>query len=95
MSEQAACPRCQIGNLQPHTATYSAIHNGMLLSVPNTPVWKCDICQYTEFDYDTLTRLEALTGRFGMPDDRAPQASKLPAVDTETTENKLPSRIKP
>lgn len=95
MSEQTACPRCQIGNLQPSTATYSATHHGMLLSVPNTPMWKCDICQYTEFDYDTLARLEALTGRFGMPDDHAPRTSKLPAVDAETPESKLPHRIKP
>lgn len=95
MTEQTACPRCQIGTLQPRTATYTSIHRGMVLSVPNTPMWKCDICQYTEYDYDTLARLEALTGRFGMPDDHAPHAAKLPAVDTEPGENSLPNRVKP
>ena len=95
MTDQINCPRCQIGSLHAETATYSAIHHGMLLSVPNTPVWKCDICQYTEYDYDTLSQLEALTGRFGLPDDRARPASKLPALDTDTAENNLPHRLKP
>ncbi len=95
MTEQAACPRCQIGNLHPSMATYSCIHNGMLLTVPNTPVWKCDICQYTEFDYDTLTQLEALTGRYGLPDERVRQPSKPAPLDTDVNENNLPHRIKP
>jgi hypothetical protein len=95
MTEQVACPRCQIGNLQTETATYTSIHNGALLSMPNIPVWKCDICQYTEFDYDTLTQIEALTGRLGMPDDPVRPASKLPAVDTDLNDANLPHRLKP
>ncbi|MEP7292167.1 MAG: hypothetical protein ABI835_10300 [Chloroflexota bacterium] len=95
MTEQVACPRCQVGNLQTETATYTCIHNGSLLSMPNIPVWKCDICQYTEFDYDTLTQIEALTGRLGMPDDRVRAPSKLPAVDADLNDNNLPHRMKP
>ena len=53
---EIACPRCQIGYLHAEKATYTYVHNGMLLSVPNMPAWKCDICQYQEFDYDALTR---------------------------------------
>ena len=34
MTDQVACPRCQIGYLHAETATYSCVHNGMLLSVP-------------------------------------------------------------
>jgi YgiT-type zinc finger domain-containing protein len=95
MNDQIACPRCQIGNLQPVSATYTCVQNGMLLSVPNMPAWKCDICQYEEFDYDALGRVEALTGHFGPPDDRTRPASKLPSVDSETAEPKLPHRLKP
>jgi YgiT-type zinc finger domain-containing protein len=95
MNDQIACPRCQIGNLQPVSATYTCLHNHALLSVPNMPAWKCDICQYLEFDYDALGRVDALTGRFGPPDDPVRPASKLPSVDSETAEAKLPHRLKP
>ncbi len=95
MTDEIACPRCQIGNLQPVSATYTCVHRGMLLSVPNMPAWKCDICQYQEFDYDGLARVEALAGRFGPPDDPVRPASKLPTVDADAAENKLPHRLKP
>lgn len=95
MTDQIACPRCQIGNLQPVTATYTAVQNGMLLSVPNMPAWQCDICQYQEFDFDALGRVEALVGHFGPPDERARPAAKLPSVDADAPENKLPHRVKP
>ena len=95
MNEQIACPRCQIGNLQADKATYTCIHNGMLLSVPNMPVWKCDLCEYEEFDYDALTRVEALVGHFGPPDEPNRPASKLPQVDSDVTDTNLPHRIKP
>jgi len=90
-----SCPRCQIGYLQPEKATYAYVHNGMLLSVPNMPAWKCDICQYQEFDYDAITQVEALVGHFGLPDDPVRPASKLPTVDSDAAETKLPHRIKP
>ena len=95
MTEHVACPRCQIGNLHTETATYTCVHNGMLLSVPDMPLWKCDICQYTEFDYATMTQIEALAGHLGIPEDPVRPASKVPTVDTETTETKLPNRLKP
>jgi len=95
MTEHVGCPRCQIGNLHAEKATYTCIHNGMLLSVADMPAWKCDICQYTEFDYGALTQIEALTGHMGIPEDPVRPASKLPAVDTESTETKLPHRLKP
>jgi YgiT-type zinc finger domain-containing protein len=95
MTDQVACPRCQIGNLQAETGTYSGIHNGMLLSVPNMPVWKCDLCEYQEFDYDALTNIEALAGRFGMPDDPVRPTSKRTPLDSDSLDQNLPSRIKP
>ncbi len=94
MTDQIACPRCQIGNLLPVQATYASVHKGMLLSVPNVPAWKCDICHYQEFDYDVITWVEMLVGHAGMPVDAARPASKLPAVDTDaTTENNRPHRV--
>ena len=90
-----SCPRCQIGYLHAEKATYSYVHNGMLLSVPNMPAWKCDICQYQEYDYDALTQIEALVGHFGLPNDPVRPASKVPTVDSDVTETKLPHRIKP
>jgi hypothetical protein len=67
----------------------------MLLSVPNMPLWKCDLCEYQEYDYDALTQLEALVGRFGMPDDPVRRASKIPPLDSDSLDQNLPNRIKP
>ncbi len=95
MTDKVACPRCQIGYLNAETATYTSLHNGMLLSVPNMPAWKCDICEYHEFDFDALTQIEALAGHLGLPDDPVRPASKLPSVDAEAAESNLSHRIKP
>ncbi len=95
MTDQVACPRCQIGNLQATTGTYTSIQNGMLLSVPNMPVWKCDVCQYQEFDYDAITRVEALVGHLGLPDDPERRASTLPTFDSDVPENNHSHRVKP
>ncbi len=95
MNEQYACPRCLIGNLHIEQATYTSIHNGMLLSVPKMSVWKCDLCSYQEFDYDTLTKIEALVGRFGPPDDPVRREPKVSKVDSEAADAKLSHRVKP
>ncbi len=95
MTEKVPCPRCQIGFLQPELATYSCVHHGMLLSVPRMPAWKCDICQYQEFDYDAMTQIEALAGDFGVPDDPVRPASKQIPVDADVAESNLPHRAKP
>ncbi|MBZ0284269.1 MAG: hypothetical protein K8L97_26250 [Anaerolineae bacterium] len=64
MSDQTAypCPCCQIGFCQPGTQTYLRMHNGLLVSVPDVPMWTCDICQYQEFDQERLRSLDALLG---------------------------------
>lgn len=95
MTDQVACPRCQIGNLNATTATYSATFNGMLLSVPNVPAWKCDICGYLEFEDDALAQIEGLVGHFGLPDDRTRPASKIPPMDSDQPDKNLPHRLKP
>jgi hypothetical protein len=55
-----SCPNCQIGICHPKRTTYLTVYNNMLVSVPNTAVWQCDICQYQEFEHHAITRLETL-----------------------------------
>lgn len=96
MSDTAApsCPRCQIGHLQSTKATYSYVHNGLFVSVPNMPAWKCDICQYQEFDYDAMIRIEVLVGQLSLPTDSPRPAAKLPAYDVESMEGTPSHRAK-
>ncbi|MBE2272284.1 MAG: hypothetical protein IAE80_28875 [Anaerolinea sp.] len=89
-----SCPRCQIGHLQVGSATYSCVQQGVFLSVPNVPSWTCDICQYREFDFDALIRIEALVGQLGPASDADLQTAKRPPVDNEVID-KRPPRIKP
>jgi len=51
-----------MGYLQPAVETYVAVYEGTLLSAPTMHGWKCDICQYIEFNEDALVRLDALIG---------------------------------
>ena len=91
MSE--SCPRCQIGYLQPEKATYAYVHNGMLLSVPNMPAWKCDICQYQEFEHQTIARLEALLGIRDSSPDLQRNTPKIASI--EPSEPTSARRMKP
>lgn len=90
-----ACPRCQIGYLQPGLTTYSGIYHGTLLSVPNVPTWTCDICQYQEYDDVAMLHLEALVGDFTPPADTIRPASKPQSRESELTEKKPTPRFKP
>lgn len=60
--ESPICPHCHMGYLKPTTQTYVALVNDLLLSAPDMPGWKCDICQFLEFDEDMMFRLDALVG---------------------------------
>lgn len=95
MTDQIACPRCQIGNMHATTGTYSAVYLGALLSVPNVPAWKCDVCEYLEFDYEALMQIEALVGHFGLPDEHDRRQSKRPPFDSDVQDKNLPHRLKP
>lgn len=44
------CPQCDIGYCSPSRATWVTLFEGRLLSMPDTPVYICDICGYREFD---------------------------------------------
>ncbi len=87
------CPNCQIGICQPKRTTYLTIYNNMLVSVPNTAVWQCDICQYQEFEHQTIAHLESLLGI----SDNVPELQRNPTKITsvEQTEPTTARRIKP
>ncbi|MBL8119407.1 MAG: hypothetical protein JNJ78_17870 [Anaerolineae bacterium] len=95
MSHSSAypCPNCQIGLCQPGITTYVCLFNGMLVSVPDMPVWCCDICQHQEFDHETINNLEALLGIRDTTLEPQRSPFKITAIDTpETTTVR---RIKP
>ncbi len=94
MANSAAliCPQCQIGFLQPTVTTYSGVHHGMLISVPNMPSWTCDICQHHEFEETTISQIEALVGQLRLPTEVARRSTTRTPL-----ENEMPAaqRLKP
>lgn len=88
-----SCPNCQIGICQPKKTTYLTIYDGMLVSVPNTPVWQCDICQYQEFEHQAINRLETLLGLQDSPPELPRNTPKIAPV--EPSESATLRRIKP
>jgi len=54
------CPRCQVGHCQRTTTPYLKVHGDMLVTVPDMPLWTCDICGYYEYERDVVARLETL-----------------------------------
>lgn len=89
-----SCPRCLIGHLETRKSTYSCVHQGVYLSIPNMLSWTCDICQYQEFDYDAITQVEALVGQLGLPADLDRRKAKLAPLDNEVFDQR-PPRVKP
>lgn len=85
MSNSAAlsCPQCQIGFLQPTETTYSGVHQGMLISMPNMPSWTCDICQHHEFDESVISQIEALVGQMKLPTEVARRSAKRTPIESE------------
>lgn len=51
------CPRCTVGRCVPQSQTYVEIYQGQLLSVPEMPVYICDVCHYSEFEIDAVESL--------------------------------------
>lgn len=56
------CPECEFGSLKPARATYMRWFAGQFVTVPDFPVWACDVCGYGEYDDRALEELEALLG---------------------------------
>ncbi|MFO7322707.1 MAG: hypothetical protein DIU68_013330 [Chloroflexota bacterium] len=64
MSDKATllCPHCQIGHLQEGMQTYVRVVNGMVISMPDTTAYTCDVCGFQEFDYAALAHVDTLIG---------------------------------
>lgn len=76
------CPQCQYGYLQPHRSTYQTSFGGQLFTAFDQPAWKCDVCDYHEFDAEALARISLYTQGAALADadPDAGRAAKLPPV---------------
>ena len=95
MNDETAypCPSCQIGYCQPGTGTYLRMVGDLLVSAPDTPLWKCDICGYEEFDREAIMHLEALLGQYESVPDSQRMNPKLQSLDA--SDSTTPRRVKP
>jgi len=76
------CPQCQYGYLQPRRSTYQTLFAGQLFTAFDQPAWKCDVCDYHEFDAEALARIALFTQGTapGDADGDAGRPPKLPPV---------------
>jgi YgiT-type zinc finger domain-containing protein len=49
---------------------YLRQYGGTLICVPNTPAWVCDTCRSSQFDPESIRRIEMLVGQAGPPPNR-------------------------
>ena len=54
------CSACRIGMMRPTKVTYFSFARGRMITIPDFPAWKCDICRKCEFDMDALDQLALL-----------------------------------
>lgn len=74
-NENVLCPVCHVGRLRLRSVTYAQVYYGLLVSVPNTPAWVCDVCHTVEYDRQSVQRIEALMEHAGPPHRRADRRS--------------------
>jgi hypothetical protein len=65
---------------------YLKVHGDMLVTVPDMPVWSCDICGFYEYEREALARLDNLMSR--------PSAAPR-ARGAKTPPNRPSRRVKP
>ncbi|KUK92138.1 MAG: hypothetical protein XE06_1350 [Anaerolineaceae bacterium 46_22] len=58
-ADPQTCPHCYVGRIQQSSITYTAIISGKLLSVPDFPVWRCDVCHAYVYDPIAIGQLQA------------------------------------
>lgn len=51
------CPRCYVGRIRMTKNTLSGLISGRIVSIPDFPVWRCDICHYSINDPLALEQL--------------------------------------
>lgn len=54
------CSACRIGEMRPTKVTYFSFARDRMITIPDFPAWKCDICRKCEFDIDALDQLALL-----------------------------------
>lgn len=57
---QKPCDQCHIGRMEAEKITYFTRQGANLITVPDFPAWKCDICGYLEYDLNALNNLVLL-----------------------------------
>ena len=60
LTESIPCSTCRIGVMRPTKVTYFSFARGRMITIPDFPAWKCDICRKCEFDIDALDQLALL-----------------------------------
>lgn len=69
-----------------------AITQGMLVSIPNTRQWHCDVCGYREYDSADLARLELMAGIFpDLSEEAARAAGKVTPPENDLDSPPSPS----
>lgn len=94
-NNSSTCPHCQIGNLAPVVETYRLVFGSSVLSAPDVPAWRCDICFYLEYDEDALMRLDLLIGGMETQADPAHAAARHLQIEGEVGSSKPAPRLKP
>jgi YgiT-type zinc finger domain-containing protein len=87
------CPRCQIGHLQREKATFTALLDDHLLSIAGVTSWKCDICQFQEFDRHALAQIEQVTGSLYIDEQTTRPSSR--SLSSDFVEQDATARLKP
>lgn len=85
------CPRCQIGFCKPHEVTFARIHNGHVVSAPQTQRYTCDICGYKEFDPEALEHLLRMVGK-SLPVPAEHTRRRPPALPLELKAKRKPRK---
>lgn len=94
-NNSSTCPHCQIGSLSPVVETYSLVFGSSVLSAPDIPAWRCDICSYLEYDEDALMRLDLLIGGLETHADPVRATARHPQIEGEIGSGKPAPRLKP
>lgn len=75
-----ACPRCTVGRCSPRKTTFTEMHQGQLLAIPNVLAYVCDVCYFVEYAQEML---EALWQDLYGDQTSDPAVEDLPAVSQQ------------
>lgn len=69
------CSECQAGQLHLQLVTYFTWLGDELITVPDFPAWRCDVCGRREYDLQALNQLSLLLNpNAGKPNRRVRRA---------------------